>query len=1068
MRGTTHSRRSSPSTPEDFVVDSAAMEGVDAARLRPPRPSRFLLTGALERRASVLATAPVVYLHGGAGYGKTTAADALTRDHDRLWYSLTSADADPQTLMAHLRRASASSTSESFDSWIQDVDSWLEAIESRTGELVVVFDDHHAVAATASAHVIARIIERQPHSMRLVVTSRQPLEVGAWPSSVAAGHIHTVPMSDLQFDVDDVVRLFDRSFGIPLDPEPAALLTEETEGWPVALALFGRHMVDRHLDVETMLGELPDTRSEIFAYLSDRVISAMPDHVQEFIADCACLETWDPAACAEVTGLTIPEVEMVLSAVSGYGLLCIDLGAQQHRLHHLVRDQLMAIAPPPRLRAAHGRAARYYRRIEQYESAARHSLAAGDHPSAARDLEQLAPALLESGRHRILTALLPSIDASEVDSRPGLLLAYSRALRLLSRFDESSQVARRARRAFADQGDMPGEFDACAAEAMVYLDTVQPEQAARLVDEAEALAVRCGGTRLLAWRSLVLENLVNSGDLSAAAAALDSRHPDEHPLDRAATRLSIRRGELPAALARIRPRARSTEPGRRHPPAAHREDSAMLSWVHGMLGDRIPAASIAREGCDVGRRLESPIVEGVCTGRLGLALLCGESGNTAGEATEHFHRALEIAARIGVDRFRVEPLLGLTALAGVNGDVVRVREHGSEAVSAARRAGDRYAAGLASVTTGVALARCGHPTAEPVLLDGLAQVTATGDGYAALVASMWLAHGALPDARSAEFQEHAQAAIEWTVALELDDLWLADPWIGLPPREDRVRLLAAAESSAIGGDYPGYLRARLNAVGAGSVVDERAQGHAMRVTTLGGFHVTVGGRVIADGEWSRRKAKELLWLLVSRESRSVLREEAIEVLWPNQGADAALTRFRVSLHSLRNTLEPARATGEPSAFVRSRRDRVELTEHVDVDVQEFRSLTDAPPTLEAARRAIDLYQGDFIADEVEAEWLEPVRREARQSFVEACEFAAAEHLRRGEWAIAVKTARRAVALDAFRESPYRVQCEAHLAMGDRLAAIRVYDDLCRVLIDELGARPSWSLDDLEPTPVTLA
>jgi DNA-binding SARP family transcriptional activator len=728
----------------------------------------------------------------------------------------------------------------------------------------------------------------------------------------------------------------------------------------------------------------------------------------------------------------------------------------------------MAITPPPRLRAAHGRAARYYRRIEQYESAARHALAEGDHTSAAKDLERLAPALLESGRHRILTALLPSIDASEVDSRPGLLLAYSRALRLLSRFDEASLAARRARRAFDQREDVPGEFDACAAEAMVYLDTVQPHQAAPLVDEAEALAVRCGGTRLLTWRSLALENLVNSGDLSAASVALDSRHPDEHPLDRAATRLSIRRGELTAALARIRPRARVTEPGRRHAPAAHREDSAMLSWVHGMLGDRIPASSIAREGCDVGRRLESPIVEGVCTGRLGLALLCGESGADASEATEHFQRALDIAAHIGVDRFRLEPLLGLTALAGVSGDVVGVREHGGEAVATARRAGDRYAAGLATVTTGVALARCGHPTAEPVLVDGLARVTATGDGYGALVTSMWLAHGALADSRLAEFQEHVRAAIEWTVALELDDLWVADPWIGLPLREDRVRLLAAAEARAIGGEYPGYLRGRLNGVRPGFVVDERAEGHAMRVTTLGGFRVTVGERTIADGEWSRKKAKELLWLLASRESRSVLRDEAIEILWPNQAAGAAFTRFRVSLHSLRNTLEPARATGEPSAFVRTQRDRVELTEHVQVDVQEFRSLTDAPPALETARRAIDLYQGDFIADDVEAEWLESVRREARQSFVEACDFAAAEHLRRGECAIAIKTARRAVALDGFRESLYRTQCEAHLAMGDRLAANRVYDDLCRVLCDELGVRPSWSLDDLESAPVTLA
>jgi DNA-binding SARP family transcriptional activator len=87
-------------------------------------------------------------------------------------------------------------------------------------------------------------------------------------------------------------------------------------------------------------------------------------------------------------------------------------------------------------------------------------------------------------------------------------------------------------------------------------------------------------------------------------------------------------------------------------------------------------------------------------------------------------------------------------------------------------------------------------------------------------------------------------------------------------------------------------------------------------------------------------------------------------------------------------------------------------------------------------------------------WVEQRRERLASTLVRALECRAEVYLWNGEHALALETARDAVALRPFRETGYRLLMRAHAAAGNSAEALRVYEQ-CRALIsEELGVHPS--------------
>ena len=200
---------------------------------------------------------------------------------------------------------------------------------------------------------------------------------------------------------------------------------------------------------------------------------------------------------------------------------------------------------------------------------------------------------------------------------------------------------------------------------------------------------------------------------------------------------------------------------------------------------------------------------------------------------------------------------------------------------------------------------------------------------------------------------------------------------------------------------------------------------------------------------ARRKSRALLYYIAARRAPTP-REHVIELLWPDLTRSAAQQTLRVTLYGLRKTLGPALITGDALA----------LDPSVDVDLWELDDALAAP--LDDPRplaRALERYRGPFLdgftlpdAPEFD-EWAAGVRERYHSAVVHGLASLARAYEERGDHRAGLEALERALALDPLREDVQREAMRLQYLTGDRVGAIRRYEQLRRRLDDELGVPP---------------
>ncbi|MEO3974819.1 bacterial transcriptional activator domain-containing protein [Streptomyces sp. CAU 1734] len=185
------------------------------------------------------------------------------------------------------------------------------------------------------------------------------------------------------------------------------------------------------------------------------------------------------------------------------------------------------------------------------------------------------------------------------------------------------------------------------------------------------------------------------------------------------------------------------------------------------------------------------------------------------------------------------------------------------------------------------------------------------------------------------------------------------------------------------------------------------------------------------------------------------------MLWPDVTAPRAHANLRSSLW---------RAARNGHQFIDTSTQELSFPQHIAVDLHE--AVARAHRVLDASHPCDDILttrtRADFSADLLpewsESDWILLEQEQYHQLRLHALE-AMTERLtaakRHGE---AVAAALAAVRAEPLRESAHRVLVKAHLAAGNRGAALRQYEQCRRILFDELGLEPSPALRSLLPMP----
>jgi DNA-binding SARP family transcriptional activator len=233
----------------------------------------------------------------------------------------------------------------------------------------------------------------------------------------------------------------------------------------------------------------------------------------------------------------------------------------------------------------------------------------------------------------------------------------------------------------------------------------------------------------------------------------------------------------------------------------------------------------------------------------------------------------------------------------------------------------------------------------------------------------------------------------------------------------------------------------------------------MRIALLGGARVDGDGGSVPLR--TRQHACVLAFITLNKD-RAVTRDEFANVLWPGRLPPTWETSLRVVISRVRAVLA-TQGTSARIVAAGSSAYRLELAGDVSVDVDEVAerlagaegalardrprdALTDA--TAAATLAGITLLPGE------DGDWLVPHRDRITRQRLNALDVACRAAIALGNGPAALHAAAEALSIDPIQESSHRLVMSAHVAAGDRAAALVAYERCRALLAEELGTDPS--------------
>jgi len=394
------------------------------ARLTPP-PVR---PGHLERPALLAALdaaveRPLTVVHAPTGYGKTmllarwaqspparcawATLSGVERAPSRLWPFVAEAlaravdDVEPSLRLQHVAATRSSAA---------QLRALVEAVASYPEELVLVLDDVQ-VAGPAVERALARLLERMPPTLHLVLSTRRRPELGLAVRRARSELVELVE-EDLRFDVAAAERLVDAA--VPVSE--LAALVDRLEGWPAGLHLAALAAAGsaRPLDA---LRAFPGGSRLVADYLRQELLHVQPDDAhRDFLLRTSVLDRLTPASVDAVLGSS--GAGALLEELADAGAFLVAGGDGTHRYRRPVREFLQRellrtdAATVPLLRR---RAASACERSGLVDEAIEQARAAGDARAAAAIARRHALELARSGRIEMLEHVVPARRAAVVE-----------------------------------------------------------------------------------------------------------------------------------------------------------------------------------------------------------------------------------------------------------------------------------------------------------------------------------------------------------------------------------------------------------------------------------------------------------------------------------------------------------------------------------------------------------------------------------------------------------------------------------------------------------------------------
>lgn len=239
---------------------------------------------------------------------------------------------------------------------------------------------------------------------------------------------------------------------------------------------------------------------------------------------------------------------------------------------------------------------------------------------------------------------------------------------------------------------------------------------------------------------------------------------------------------------------------------------------------------------------------------------------------------------------------------------------------------------------------------------------------------------------------------------------------------------------------------------------------SLRVNLFGAFSLTVDGREISSDVWKTRKINGVFKYILANPDRTVSRDMLAAAFWPDSNPKAAYSSLRVALFELRKILssfdmgfdsKDALIAEDKKGFYVCRPEYVESDAGAFSALYEKIKTSNFPPEEARAllRQMVDMYNGDFLADDIYDEWADVSREHYRSIYIEASHKLAEHYYNEGDAELTESLLIKHMKIDPFDETACRMLIRVYVQSGRKNQASSLRRQFEKRFKAEMGVDP---------------
>jgi LuxR family maltose regulon positive regulatory protein len=307
--------------------------------------------------------------------------------------------------------------------------AFINAAVEAPEPMALVLNDYHLITEPSIHQALDFLIDHLPPKLHLFLAGRSlpPLPLARYR---ARGEMQELGVAELRFQPEEARELLNELLNLALAPGELDVLEKQLEGWIAGLQMASLALKRGLAKTERFV---IDGRQRFIAdYLSEEVLTQLPDHVQRFLLQTSIADRLCGPLCNVVTGKENGQEMLETLEQENLFLVPLDDSREWFRYHHLFGDFLyeeLLKRHPDQVTGLHQRAARWFLAQDMPEPAFHHALFGDNAEFIIKILERYTQQKLMSGEFRPLQEWLDALpEAWHVDYpivglvRAGLLL----------------------------------------------------------------------------------------------------------------------------------------------------------------------------------------------------------------------------------------------------------------------------------------------------------------------------------------------------------------------------------------------------------------------------------------------------------------------------------------------------------------------------------------------------------------------------------------------------------------------------------------------------------------------